>query len=338
MEHEPPSTSILLNHMMQNNWCIHQARSLCQRFTFVVVYYLATFPPVAHDRGHGECIERSQCVANNTNPKDYKNRHVTHECECEFLSPNNEEVKKIIKRGGIPLLQMSKVSDHQIQLRVIRANYSTKYTAISHVWSDGLGNPDANALPTCQVRRIMQQVRDGDLENLTSPRSIFKKKDGKQPYWTRALMECHLYQKKRKFGHCKKGHLPPISGFRCQREFHAHYPSLGKKNTFLSNCMKRINYQPSGVGHPTREGLGGNANFTTMMDDIHGIFATLLDFHTEEILLLDRKERMKAILCAQESLPIRLLYNRNARRSTLGSLDRWVPDVPAGCVIQKTDA
>lgn len=35
-----------------------------------------------------------------------------------------------------------------------------EYVAISHVWSDGLGNPRSNALPRCQLDRISHLVRE----------------------------------------------------------------------------------------------------------------------------------------------------------------------------------
>lgn len=38
-----------------------------------------------------------------------------------------------------------------LEIRIEKANPSTRYTPISHVWPDGLGNPRSNALPRCQL-------------------------------------------------------------------------------------------------------------------------------------------------------------------------------------------
>ena len=38
-----------------------------------------------------------------------------------------------------------------VEIRIEKADPSTRYTAISHVWSDGLGNPNSNGLPQCQL-------------------------------------------------------------------------------------------------------------------------------------------------------------------------------------------
>jgi hypothetical protein len=41
-----------------------------------------------------------------------------------------------------------------------RQNYSSKYVAISHAWKDGLGNTRGNALPQCQVEKILQKIKE----------------------------------------------------------------------------------------------------------------------------------------------------------------------------------
>lgn len=77
---------------------------------------------------------------------------------------------------------------------------------------------------------------------------------------------------------------------------------------------------------------------TTMKQDVHGIFANLLDFHAEEILLLSQEYRMKALLCAQDRLPLKLLYDQTPRHFTQGPFDRWLPDFPNGGPIPKFDS
>lgn len=46
------------------------------------------------------------------------------------------------------------------------------YVAISHVWSDGLGNPHNNSLPQCQLKRIQTLVND-----------LYQECDGPVPFW-----------------------------------------------------------------------------------------------------------------------------------------------------------
>lgn len=74
-----------------------------------------------------------------------------------------------------------------------------------------------------------------------------------------------------------------------------------------------------------------------MVKDVHGIIANLLDFNAEEILALNQRQRMKALLCAQDTIPIKLLYDRSPREFVAGALDRWIPDIPRGSIILSED-
>lgn len=58
------------------------------------------------------------------------------------------------------------------------------------------------------------------------------------------------------------------------------------------------------------------------IQQIHSIFANLLDFNAEEIMSLDKKSRTKSTLCAQFELPIDVLYLTGATITSTGHLDR----------------
>jgi hypothetical protein len=56
--------------------------------------------------------------------------------------------------------------DSEFDLELTPANMAPEYVAISHVWSDGLGNVQENALPHCQIlhlSRLTQEVQGGSL-------------------------------------------------------------------------------------------------------------------------------------------------------------------------------
>jgi hypothetical protein len=78
-----------------------------------------------------------------------------------------EKVLNIIEEGGIPLMRL--VDD---ELEVCKAEYNLKYTAVTHVWSGGLGNPDANAMWLCQLREIstLPQLSQEEVELYNAPR------------------------------------------------------------------------------------------------------------------------------------------------------------------------
>lgn len=69
---------------------------------------------------------------------------------------------------------------------------------------------------------------------------------------------------------------------------------------------------------------------TTKKEDIHCILANMLGFSAGELLELPYEERMKAILCTQTTLPLKLFFNPGPRIQDLDN--RWVPSYPEGTV------
>lgn len=69
---------------------------------------------------------------------------------------------------------------------------------------------------------------------------------------------------------------------------------------------------------------------TTKKEDIHCILANMLGFSAGELLGLPYEERMKAILCTQTTLPLKLFFNPGPRIQDLDN--RWVPSYPEGTV------
>jgi len=105
---------------------------------------------------HSKCSD-SQCIANHIQETTYQNRHVTQNCSCKSVhiaGIHKEKLLSIVRRGGVPLIKIQKVSPDDIELQVIEHRPRIPYVAISHVWSDGLGNPYNNALPFCQLKKL----------------------------------------------------------------------------------------------------------------------------------------------------------------------------------------
>ena len=73
---------------------------------------------------------------------------------------------------------------------------------------------------------------------------------------------------------------------------------------------------------------------TTKFEDVHCILANLLDFKAEEILRMPPNSRMKAMLCAQKTLPLNLICGQSPRIESDDSFDRWVPAYPGGYPIE----
>ncbi|KIY00364.1 uncharacterized protein Z520_04049 [Fonsecaea multimorphosa CBS 102226] len=177
--HQEPrmSDSLLLRLFEQHNWCPSQARRILELHDLPTANYFASINRRPLQRiDHSRCHASPKCVAHNVslapttqpatsaseaaygrNPEQYRIAHVTADHHCTMAKVEREKLVKIIRAGGIPLVCMTFGST---TLRIVEARPWTKYVAISHVWSGGLGNPNANALPECQVKKLQQCLRN----------------------------------------------------------------------------------------------------------------------------------------------------------------------------------
>lgn len=66
---------------------------------------------------------------------------------------------EILKGGGIPLILSIDSDKDNRKITLIASEPDTSYAAISHIWSDGLGNVHRSALPRCQMLRLSGLIR-----------------------------------------------------------------------------------------------------------------------------------------------------------------------------------
>lgn len=157
-DERPLPAWLLIDRMRQAGWCIHRILELCHSQDYCILYYLSSIR--RHEPGgitHKNCSE-TKCSAYNTNEGTYKIRHTDEQCQCEFIEAPFERVASIVKDGGIPLIGLRPASGQDVELEVMDCTPHSQYTAISHTWIDGLGNPTANALPRCQLRKLATEL------------------------------------------------------------------------------------------------------------------------------------------------------------------------------------
>ncbi|KAL5341878.1 hypothetical protein BJX70DRAFT_357318 [Aspergillus crustosus] len=119
--------------------------------------------PSWNNRTHEACTQ-TQCVADNIDESNYVTRHVTESCSCSHIHADVEQLHAIPLEGGIPLVSItpSGEDEHgspQYEIEVVKKRSSKPYVAISHVWADGLGNPEGNSLPHCQLELLYERTR-----------------------------------------------------------------------------------------------------------------------------------------------------------------------------------
>lgn len=166
-------------HFDRLGWCPHQVHRLQQERSPAALCYLSTLDRRNYrSSNHGVCNDYPCCVANNVNTKTYVTKH-THTCSgsCSFVAVDYDHVVEIIAAGGVPIVGIEiesepTSSEPTFRLTVTPRTISTRYTVISHVWCDGLGNPSANALPTCQIQRLYSQLTSLPREHESSLFSV----------------------------------------------------------------------------------------------------------------------------------------------------------------------
>lgn len=141
---EPPSITMIKEHMIRHGWCPLRVREYFSRFSFGIIYYLASLPQNSTRKSdHGGCLALGTCCGDSIDPKTpFRCKHtMTGKCNgnCSYLPIPKAKIVDIIKSGGIPLVTAYHDSGSRLHLDIIRADMRVKYTAITHVWADGLG-------------------------------------------------------------------------------------------------------------------------------------------------------------------------------------------------------
>ena len=123
-------------------------------------YFYSQLPPPDHGVSHTSCTQ-FQCLAYQVTEARYKYAHTHDDCRCSFLKPDLEKLLKTLQNGLIPLIKPA-LSPGTLNndIGIVEGHQDTRYVAISHVWSDGLGNPDTNAMSQCQLLEISRLVQD----------------------------------------------------------------------------------------------------------------------------------------------------------------------------------
>lgn len=168
----PSSLRLLYDHMILHDWCPHRASDHAIRFSYIALCYIASLlrmqrPGVSHEK----CLQNNHCTAESIDEETFKFRHVVipyvvNPCVCSSVEPCMEDVIAILEDGGFPLISFTLVLQHRPQMKVVRVTYGSDYTAISHVWVDGLGNPSTNAMSERQCLRLFKYIERVELAAL----------------------------------------------------------------------------------------------------------------------------------------------------------------------------
>nr|OQO32311.1 hypothetical protein B0A51_00370 [Rachicladosporium sp. CCFEE 5018] len=122
-------------------------------------YYLLKLRMLTIHADHTVCTEH-ECTANNVKLDGaYKTRHTSSSCVCDHVAVSPDSICEMIGRGKLPLVKIE-LKFGRIRLSLREARPLDRYVAVSHVWSEGLGNPTGNGLPECQLNLLWRRLRN----------------------------------------------------------------------------------------------------------------------------------------------------------------------------------
>ncbi|KIX02677.1 uncharacterized protein Z518_08619 [Rhinocladiella mackenziei CBS 650.93] len=158
--HLPASYRPLAVLMVEYDWCFHEVLRLLDTYRLTTVWSITCLQGRdASQLDHGRCADASKCVARDVDPVNHQAQHLTRECTCEAIGPDVDEVSKILKTGGIPLVRCTVHDDGRVSLKVIPAKGSKRHIAFSHVWADGMVIPMQNKVFRCRFLKLASYLR-----------------------------------------------------------------------------------------------------------------------------------------------------------------------------------
>lgn len=108
---------------------------------------------------HDKCTDNT-CLAYTVDETTYETKHVRDDCRCVHVGSDPRTVAEIYENQGVPVAKIWPIHDGQsVSIDIVDAVATEEnYVAISHVWADGLGNPQSNSPPECQLKRLLELV------------------------------------------------------------------------------------------------------------------------------------------------------------------------------------
>ena len=153
--------------MRTHGWCPSDiARAEAKYLSIQSLFLVRMLDKSLPRRDHSQCTD-SFCNLYQINMGEYEARHQHEGCSCEQLEVDSDHLSEILRKDNCyPLLRLE--GDlHNLRAELVEYSDQTPYVAISHVWADGLGNPNANSLHRCKLlhlRELVTGVTESDPE------------------------------------------------------------------------------------------------------------------------------------------------------------------------------
>ncbi|KAE9382006.1 hypothetical protein N431DRAFT_393756 [Stipitochalara longipes BDJ] len=183
--------SCVLETMHREGWCRKLVEilrlQLRSHATSILAAYSSHFQTEARAsyliEGHKDCTEEKCKLRFVGTNGEYETqhqltcrshrRHPEHSKDdqsCKMMGPDIDQVVELIKNHRVPLLEYDKYSG---KVDVVEHEPYMPYATISHVWSDGYGNPKDNMLWKCQLDFFDELFNEAHKESRSGERRLF---------------------------------------------------------------------------------------------------------------------------------------------------------------------
>ncbi|KAL4943033.1 hypothetical protein BDV06DRAFT_190872 [Aspergillus oleicola] len=147
--------------LSEAGWCVAEIAKLKRETDCSTRFYLSRIDRMGQGKDHSRCTASGGCMAHQIYEPSYRTRHRPG-CKgdemCWSLGPKVEDVVNVIGDGGYPLVNLHENGREVEVCSAGEGSGDPVYVTISHVWSDGLGNPHNNTIPYCQLAYIQGLV------------------------------------------------------------------------------------------------------------------------------------------------------------------------------------
>lgn len=158
--------AFLERRLLASGWCQGEISSFRKSCALSSRFYLSMMDRRVLGKSHNKCNSSVPCQAYQLDYSTYRTQHrpdCSDQVGCAEVGPAMADVTSAIGNGGSAVIATGLNSPGQgLSPQVIQVGGTggsvIRYVAISHVWSDGLGNPWSNRLQLCQLRHIQNLV------------------------------------------------------------------------------------------------------------------------------------------------------------------------------------
>lgn len=152
-------------HLLAHGWCVTEIKLILDTVVSLqTLHFFACFDKTDAKQSHRGC-DMQQCRVYQNDLSNYQTQHVSKECDCKELSVDPEALYRILRTKALPLIRVRpSQSLGELSVDIVASRPKSRYVALSHVWADGLGNPNANALPRCQLADLAKLIQRLDME------------------------------------------------------------------------------------------------------------------------------------------------------------------------------